>query len=208
MARDKVTKKYLDVANIDLAGFPTALKNLTAAEINQLENINVTTISTTQWGYLGGFDQDLQQADSPAFAGVTINGNIIVTGNVDGTDIAALKSDVDGFPDELKNLTPTEIAELENIGATTITAGQWAYLGNMDQEVITSSDVTFGIATLGHIKLLERSSDPAEPGEGEVIIWMSDGTGKGDDGDIMIASKAGGTTNFGTLFDHSAGAAW
>jgi len=55
---------------------------------------------------------------------------------------------------------------------------------------------------------LERSSDPTEPAEGQYVIWMSDGTGKGDDGDVMIASKAGGTTKYGTLFDHSGGAAW
>lgn len=54
----------------------------------------------------------------------------------------------------------------------------------------------------------ERSSDPTEPSEGEYVIWMSDGTGKGDDGDVMVASKAGGATKYGTLFDHSGGAAW
>ena len=58
------------------------------------------------------------------------------------------------------------------------------------------------------LHLLERSSDPSEPAEGQAVIWMSDGTGKGDDGDILIASKAGGTTKWGTLFDHSAGGAW
>jgi hypothetical protein len=60
----------------------------------------------------------------------------------------------------------------------------------------------------GGIGGLEKSADPAEPAEGEFVIWMSDGTGKGDDGDVMIASKAGGTTKYGTLFDHSAGSAW
>lgn len=59
-----------------------------------------------------------------------------------------------------------------------------------------------------NISLLERSSDPSEPAEGYAVIWMSDGTGKGDDGDVLIASKAGGTTKWGTLFDHSAGNAW
>jgi hypothetical protein len=58
------------------------------------------------------------------------------------------------------------------------------------------------------LRLLERSSDPTEPAEGQAVIWMSDGTGKGDDGDVMIASKAGGVTNYGTLFDHSGGAGW
>ncbi len=66
-----------------------------------------------------------------------------------------------------------------------------------------------GVTTFSDaIKLLEKSADPSEPAEGECVIWMSDGTGKGDDGDIMIASQAGGTTNYGTLFDHSGGAGW
>ena len=54
---------------------------------------------------------------------------------------------------------------------------------------------------------LERSADPTAPAEGYFVIWMSDGTGVGDDGDVMIASQAGGTTNYVTLFDHSAGPA-
>jgi hypothetical protein len=56
--------------------------------------------------------------------------------------------------------------------------------------------------------LIESSADPDEPDEGETVIWMSDGTEKGDDGDVLIASKAGGVTRWGTLFDHSGGAAW
>ncbi len=55
---------------------------------------------------------------------------------------------------------------------------------------------------------LERSSDPPEPSEGEYVIWMSNGAGYGDDGDICIASKAGGVTKKAILFDHSAGTAW
>ena len=57
---------------------------------------------------------------------------------------------------------------------------------------------------LGYINLLERSSDPVEPAEGHAVVWMSDGTGKGSDGDVMIASQAGGNTYYNTLFDHSA----
>jgi len=58
------------------------------------------------------------------------------------------------------------------------------------------------------IQGLERASDPTEPATGEYVIWMSDGTGKGDDGDVLIASNPDGTTKFGTLFDYSGGAAW
>jgi len=68
--------------------------------------------------------------------------------------------------------------------------------------------LTAGTIDASVLGLLERSSDPTEPTEGEAVIWMSDGSGKGDDGDVMIASKAGGVTNYGTLFDHSTGAAW
>lgn len=59
-----------------------------------------------------------------------------------------------------------------------------------------------------YLMLLERSSDPPEPTEGYGVIWQSDGTGKGNDGDIMIAGQAGGVTKYATLFDHSVGAAW
>ena len=54
----------------------------------------------------------------------------------------------------------------------------------------------------------EWSANPTAPAEGHFIIFLSDGTGVGDDGDVMIASQAGGTTNYGTLFDHSAGTVW
>lgn len=66
-----------------------------------------------------------------------------------------------------------------------------------------------GVLSAGSwLELLERSADPTQPAEGETVIWMSDGTGKGDDGDVLIAGTAGGTTKWDTLFDHSAGAAW
>ena len=58
------------------------------------------------------------------------------------------------------------------------------------------------------IRLLERTSDPAKPAEGNMIVWLSDGTGLGDDGDVIISSTAGGVTNYAILFDHSAGTLW
>jgi hypothetical protein len=55
------------------------------------------------------------------------------------------------------------------------------------------------------LRLAERSADPAQPAEGNFVLWLSDGTGLGDDGDVMIASTAGGFTNYSILFDRSAG---
>ena len=78
------------------------------------------------------------------------------------------------------------------------------------EEIITTTTQTIsgGLEIDSVLSILERSSDPTQPSEGQTVIWMSDGTGKGDDGDVMIASTAGGTTNYGTLFDHSAGTPW
>lgn len=50
----------------------------------------------------------------------------------------------------------------------------------------------------------ELSADPGDPDEGAYVIWQSDGTGSGDDGDVMIKITAGATTKTGTLVDFSA----
>lgn len=59
-----------------------------------------------------------------------------------------------------------------------------------------------------YLKILSRSSDPAVPANGQAVIWVSDGTGKGDAGDVLIASTVGGATKYATLFDHSGGTSW
>lgn len=81
--------------------------------------------------------------------GANFSGNIAVGGTVDGVDIAALEVDVDGFPDELKNLTTAEIQQLENIGAVTISSSQWGYVGVLDQSLTTSQNVQFATIGLG-----------------------------------------------------------
>lgn len=74
---------------------------------------------------------------------LTVTSDIVVSGLVDGVDIAALKSDVDGFSDELKNLTTSEIQQVENLSDTTVSSAQWAYLGAFDQPLTTGSPVSF-----------------------------------------------------------------
>lgn len=61
-------------------------------------------------------------------------------------------------------------------------------------EVIASKGVNF----------IELSSDPADPAEGQSVMWQSDGNGSGDDGDIMMKITAGGVTKTVTLVDFSA----
>lgn len=50
----------------------------------------------------------------------------------------------------------------------------------------------------------ERSADPTVNVEGTCCIWQSNGTGSGDDGDIMITIRAGGVNKTATLVDYSA----
>jgi len=48
------------------------------------------------------------------------------------------------------------------------------------------------------------SSDPDDPDTNSCVIWQSDGTGSGDDGDLMVKiTDSNGTTKTGTLIDYS-----
>jgi hypothetical protein len=49
----------------------------------------------------------------------------------------------------------------------------------------------------------ELSADPSDPAEGYAVMWMSDGTGAGDDGDVLLKITAGGATKTATLVDFS-----
>jgi hypothetical protein len=56
--------------------------------------------------------------------------------------------------------------------------------------------------------LKQIEGNPPQPMAGKAIIWVSDGTGKGDAGDVMVAVNDGTDTKYGTIFDFSAGTAW
>lgn len=73
---------------------------------------------------------------------------------------------------------------------------------------LANAKVMFPIGAIGG---MERSTDPAEPAEGEFVCWMSNGTSDQTgvaDGDVMIASKVGGATKVTILHDHSTAGAW
>lgn len=83
-----------------------------------------------------------------------------------------------------RNSTKLRINAVGNIGIGDITP-------------ITKLDVD------GAITQRELSVDPADPVEGSSVTWQSDGTGSGDDGDIMMKITAGGVTKITTLIDFS-----
>ena len=78
--------------------------------------------------------------------------------------------------------------------------GDWSVTGSLDTATV-SGDGTQLVFNLLHLQ--EQSADPADPPEGMAILWQSDGTGAGDDGDILMKITAGGSTKPATLVDFS-----
>ena len=49
---------------------------ITADEATQLANIGTTTISATQWGYVGVMDQNVRTSDDVTFGSIDVNGSV------------------------------------------------------------------------------------------------------------------------------------
>jgi hypothetical protein len=65
----------------------------------------------------------------------------------------------------------------------------------------TAPDTKLHVA--GAITQQPLASDPADPDAGNSVQWVSDGTGTGDAGDVMMKINVGGTTKVITLIDYS-----
>lgn len=92
---------------------------------------------------------------------------------------------------------------LLNVG--TLTAGSEIVLlsGNGAEAVRIDGSQNVGVGTdspaylldvAGASAIRELSADSANPAEGSSVEWMSDGTGAGEDGDILRKITAGGST--------------
>jgi len=102
---DTATGDYVITGEINATSFyqngikvvddSTGLSALTSGEIDQLENIGTTTISATQWGYLGGQDQAVATTDAPTFAGLTMTDAI--TGLNNTINANSLQQNLTGF---------------------------------------------------------------------------------------------------------------
>jgi hypothetical protein len=58
------------------------------------------------------------------------------------------------------------------------------------------------------IKLFQQSSNPVKPELGWGIMWLSNGSGLGDPGDLIVASNVTGITKYSIVFDYSSGTDW
>jgi len=135
-----ITGTLSATGNISTSG--GTIGGLTAAELGELANIDTTTISALQWGYLGAtsaFGATLIDDASAAAARTTL-------GLVIGTNVQAWDADLDTYA--ANPLDAAELGELQNIGATTISATQWGYLGALDQALTSTDSPTFDDITL------------------------------------------------------------
>lgn len=86
-------------------------------------------------------------------------------------------------------------------------AGAICWLAQNDGTAVLllgSDYADFGLRISGYLGFVELAADPADPPEGQSVMWQSDGTGAGDDGDIMMKITAGAVTKTTTLVDFSA----
>jgi hypothetical protein len=57
---------------------------------------------------------------------------------------------------------------------------------------------------VGGLAQTPLSADPSNPAAGDSVMWVSDGTGSGDAGDVMLKINVAGVTKTITLVDFSA----
>jgi hypothetical protein len=107
------------------------------------------------------------------------------------------------------NGSPTEKGRFTSAGLFALGGGMTSSFpalkrSSAELHAVVADDSAFTTIRANGLGLGERASDPANPAEGQSIIWQSDGTGFGDDGDIVIKVTAGGVTKTVTLVDFSA----
>lgn len=117
------------------------------------------------------------------------------------------------------------IGEVSNIDTSSYSEGDDLWLDNSDGGLIDSQpsfpDIQVKIGTVvranndnGRIQVnaakkinrgYSAEGEPSDPPDGESVVWQSDGSGAGDEGDFMIkVTDSNGTTKTSTLFDFSA----
>jgi hypothetical protein len=157
---------------------------LAAGEVTQLQEIGSTTISATQWGYVGGMNQDVKIVSSVTFASAALDAAGLTVGGVTPTAtewsyLAAMNQSV-ATTDSVVFAGTTLGAAGLTVGVSTPSATQWAYISGMDQDVKITSSVTFADTTVGAAGLTVGVSTPS------VAQW---GYLTGMDQDVNTASS-------------------
>ena len=129
-----VNELGLDSSLTDIVANP-----LTAAELQQLQNIGAVTVSAAQWGYLGAMGaQPLEPGNnlSDVSNATTAAQNL---GLEIGVDVQAYDADLATYAGN--PLSSAELDQLQNINSVTITNTQWGYLGAMGGQPLESGAI-------------------------------------------------------------------
>jgi len=139
----KITKGWL--VDIESTNMPTvsgtsinanAVLDLTSDEVTQLATIGTSTISSDQWGYLGGTNQGVASTDTVTFANVTATTNLTITNGVftNNSLIGASSSE--------------SVDDLGTIDLAAGVAGYGTVQAGDDEEWATFSFTSAGVVTL------------------------------------------------------------
>ena len=219
--------KKIKKSNITENNFTTTLKN----KLNGVQTGADVTSSHTAAGISGQGDLATQNRSALSYtdgADVTGSNTAADTTLVAETSAATVRDQAAAALVATNNLSDISAADtaFTNIkqpasasatGVVELATNAETVTGTDTGRVVTPANLTAKMAAPGaiggttpdigaftNLEFFERSADPADPAEGKVIFWMSDGTGTGDDGDILFKITAGSVTKTGTLIDFSA----
>ncbi len=124
-----------------------------------LEFIDPTSVGTNYWSrnsgsgyvYPAAVTDRVGVGTSAPGEMLDVQGNIAVSGTVDGRDISDDGANLDTLYTTigLSALTSGEVDQLENIGSNTISSTQWGYLSSLNQSVATTDTVQFAGLQIG-----------------------------------------------------------
>ena len=161
------------------------------AELDQIAAIGAVTISATQWGYLGALNQPLASTDSPSFAGLTVNGNMSVTGKLTTVDTEQIL--VEG---------PIIFTNQEEVGAG-ITFGKGGSVIGRGSEpdvgiIFDESDDTYRVGEY----LVDIGDVVSATAEAAVLDTNSSAVDDAYNGKVLRVFKEGETTQLRTVTDY------
>ncbi len=206
---DTLTNKTIAASQV------TEISNLTAAEGEQLENIGTTTISATQWGYLGAATGAITNTDT-----VDMGDGFTVTATTSGTNSTITEGDTltiaagtgitttatsDGTITIASTVSNTDsdvsVANLKTrlaggFGSNAVT------IGDSDDVVTIGNDltVTGDLIVSGDTVTVNTATLSVE----DPLVYLANGQTGTPSVDIGLIGERGSSTNVGIIWDESA----